>query len=628
MNPKTVANSSNQITSPVQEEKKPIFWGSQEVFDNLEKFEKISNPTTDDFNFDFWGVQPAVAPEDQQIPETQWEEMVEHDAEIPLESSSLSDFNFDDVVNAVAEGNSGTVEEKDTENTEWENAGIMDMNLDIPSTETQSQTTDVISDQSQIEEVSEEHKEETVEEPQENQQETQNFDFDFWGVQEEDNKENENNEESSDGENNGSIIWDINFTAVEEEKENSDLVDWEHQEGNAGLVDTISFDVDLSTEPSEEKQEETQEQVETVENEINVWEIPAEESLSEEAMPETYEEISEGNNDSIEDDSEEKDDENSDEENEGRDDYDLNTDNEKEENEIEDDSEEKDDENSDEENEGRDDYDLNTDNEKEENEIEDDSEEKDDENSDEESEEDEENEEDGEDEEDEEDEENEEDEEGEENEKDEEDEEGEENEKDEEDEEGEEDEKDNINISDEVIDGQSAEEKAGLNMETYDSENLSTLMRQYKELLSIANSMLNLEKKINKDDSIIQTEILGNNTDKSMIRYIISIENSELPSLVVNRIEKDYARDEESEHKLEFTSESIDSNLIVKVDEFKLYEELIDLQDPVKQLQVWDKLKKFDFLFKSKLSDLEEKMEEIKAMKEKMKVFRDIFRNF
>jgi hypothetical protein len=44
--------------------------------------------------------------------------MVEHDAEIPLESSSLSDFNFDDVVNAVAEGNSGTVEEKDTENTE------------------------------------------------------------------------------------------------------------------------------------------------------------------------------------------------------------------------------------------------------------------------------------------------------------------------------------------------------------------------------------------------------------------------------------------------------------------------------------------------------------------------------
>ena len=165
-------------------------------------------------------------------------------------------------------------------------------------------------------------------------------------------------------------------------------------------------------------------------------------------------------------------------------------------------------------------------------------------------------------------------------------------------------------------------------METYDSENLSTLMRQYKELLSIANSMLNLEKKINKDDSIIQTEILGNNTDKSMIRYIISIENSELPSLVVNRIEKDYARDEESEHKLEFTSESIDSNLIVKVDEFKLYEELIDLQDPVKQLQVWDKLKKFDFLFKSKLSDLEEKMEEIKAMKEKMKVFRDIFRNF
>ncbi|MBR4567648.1 hypothetical protein IKO18_04455 [bacterium] len=52
------------------------------------------------------------------------------------------------------------------------------------------------------------------------------------------------------------------------------------------------------------------------------------------------------------------------------------------------------------------------------------------------------------------------------------------------------------------------------------------------------------------------------------------------------RVEKDYARDEESEHKLEFTSEESDKNLIIKVDDFKLYEEILDLQDPVKQLQV------------------------------------------
>ena len=53
------------------------------------------------------------------------------------------------------------------------------MNLDIPSAETQSQTTDIITNQSPIGEVIEEPKEQSAEEPQENQQETQNFDFDF-----------------------------------------------------------------------------------------------------------------------------------------------------------------------------------------------------------------------------------------------------------------------------------------------------------------------------------------------------------------------------------------------------------------------------------------------------------------
>ena len=82
------------------------------------------------------------------------------------------------------------------------------------------------------------------------------------------------------------------------------------------------------------------------------------------------------------------------------------------------------------------------------------------------------------------------------------------------------------------------------------------------------------------------------------------------------------------EIEVEFTTEEEGLNLIVNVDWFKLYEELIDLQDPVKQLQVWDKMKKFAFLFQWKISELEEKYEELKERKEKMKVFRDIFRNF
>ena len=113
-----------------------------------------------------------------------------------------------------------------------------------------------------------------------------------------------------------------------------------------------------------------------------------------------------------------------------------------------------------------------------------------------------------------------------------------------------------------------------------------------------------------------------------MTRYIISLGENDIPSVMIKKIEKDYARNEENEHTLEFTSEEENSNLVVNVDSFKLYEELIELQDPVKQLQVGDKMKKFAFLFQGKISELEEKYEEVKERKEKMKVFRDIFRNF
>jgi hypothetical protein len=53
--PTAANNSANQVSSTEQtsEAKKPLFGGSQEVFDNLEKFERISNPTDDNFDFDF-----------------------------------------------------------------------------------------------------------------------------------------------------------------------------------------------------------------------------------------------------------------------------------------------------------------------------------------------------------------------------------------------------------------------------------------------------------------------------------------------------------------------------------------------------------------------------------------------
>ena len=142
--------------------------------------------------------------------------------------------------------------------------------------------------------------------------------------------------------------------------------------------------------------------------------------------------------------------------------------------------------------------------------------------------------------------------------------------------------------------------------------------------------MLKLEKDISNNSEVEnhEVEIIWNNTEKNMTRYLVSLNEDNLTSIMIKKIEKDYARDEESEHTLEFTTEEERLNLIVNVDWFKLYEELIDLQDPVKQLQVWDKMKKFAFLFQWKISELEEKYEELKERKEKMKVFRDIFRNF
>jgi hypothetical protein len=51
-----------------------------------------------------------------------------------------------------------------------------------------------------------------------------------------------------------------------------------------------------------------------------------------------------------------------------------------------------------------------------------------------------------------------------------------------------------------------------------------------------------------------------------MTRYLITLSENEVAALMIKKIEKDYARDEESEHVLEFTSEEEKSNLIVNVD--------------------------------------------------------------
>ena len=189
------------------------------------------------------------------------------------------------------------------------------------------------------------------------------------------------------------------------------------------------------------------------------------------------------------------------------------------------------------------------------------------------------------------------------------------------------------NENDEAVENenmeQSWEQIAALEMESEPKSELSDLMKKYEELFAMGKSILKLENKIGKEEKSV-FEILGNNTEKSMITYEISPlrDEHERATLTLIKTEKDFVRNEESQHTLTFSSQETERNLLITVDNQLLYEEEKDLQDPVKAMQVSDKINKFSFLFEQRLKELEEEWEKIKAEKERIKPFRDIFRNF
>lgn len=195
---------------------------------------------------------------------------------------------------------------------------------------------------------------------------------------------------------------------------------------------------------------------------------------------------------------------------------------------------------------------------------------------------------------------------------------------------------DNISLeneNDEAVENenmeQSWEQIAALEMESESKRELSDLMKKYEELFAMGKRILKLENKISKEEKSV-FEILGNNTEKSMIIYEISPlrDEYERATLTLIKTEKDFVRNEESQHTLTFSSQETEKNLLITVDNQLLYEEEKDLQDPVKAMQVSDKINKFSFLFEQRLRELEEEWEKIKAEKERIKPFRDIFRNF
>ena len=114
-------------------------------------------------------------------------------------------------------------------------------------------------------------------------------------------------------------------------------------------------------------------------------------------------------------------------------------------------------------------------------------------------------------------------------------------------------------------------------------------------------------------------------TENETITYITSLEENTASLNIRKIIQKSGQEDEK--HHLNFNLKSPKKNLIVTIDDFKLYEEELDLTDASKALNVTNKFSKFEFLYREELSKLEDELEE-KEKKKQTKVFSTIFHQF
>ena len=114
-------------------------------------------------------------------------------------------------------------------------------------------------------------------------------------------------------------------------------------------------------------------------------------------------------------------------------------------------------------------------------------------------------------------------------------------------------------------------------------------------------------------------------TENETTTYITSLEENTASLNIRKIIQK--SGQEDQKHHLNFNLKSPKKNLIVTIDDFKLYEEEIDLTDASKALNVTNKFSKFEFLYREELSKLEDELEE-KEKKKQTKVFSTIFHQF
>ena len=149
------------------------------------------------------------------------------------------------------------------------------------------------------------------------------------------------------------------------------------------------------------------------------------------------------------------------------------------------------------------------------------------------------------------------------------------------------------------------------------------IIKKYFHLLNNISKILTTQESLTgkkTDEFSISTP-----TENETITYITSLEEN-TASLNIRKIIQKTGQEDEKHH-LNFNLKSPKKNLIVTIDDFKLYEEEIDLTDASKALNVTNKFSKFEFLYREELSKLEDELEE-KEKKKQTKVFSTIFHQF
>lgn len=170
---------------------------------------------------------------------------------------------------------------------------------------------------------------------------------------------------------------------------------------------------------------------------------------------------------------------------------------------------------------------------------------------------------------------------------------------------------------------QNKELSAHQKLEFEPSPESTQIIKKYFHLLNNISKILttqeNLTGKKTNEFSI------STPTENETITYITSLEEN-TASLNIRKIIQKTGQEDEKHH-LNFNLKSPKKNLIVTIDDFKLYEEEIDLTDASKALNVTNKFSKFEFLYREELSKLEDELEE-KEKKKQTKVFSTIFHQF